>query len=219
MTLIRRLLTVAFAASLATTAVAQDGKVQIATVDMQELFKQYFKTSVAQKDINIEKMRIQKDNDERSAKIREIEESLTKIKKQFDDPSFNDSKKQSLAKEAQGLSQDGTALDRDRREFLDRRNRALQEKMVMTRRAILEEIRKLVEEKAKTDNFDYVFDKSGLSSTQVPVLIYSKDNTDITATLLKTLNKDAPADFVPGEADAKLDTPDIATPPVEKKDN
>jgi hypothetical protein len=33
-----------------------------------------------------------------------------------------------------------------------------------------------------------------MSTSQVPVLIYSKDSTDITASLLKVLNKDAPAE-------------------------
>ena len=58
MSLIRRLLTLAFAASFATMAVAQDGKLNIATVDMQELFKQYYRTNDAQKQINVERARI-----------------------------------------------------------------------------------------------------------------------------------------------------------------
>ena len=57
----------------------------------------------------------------------------------------------------------------------------------------LEEIRKLVEDRAKSDDYDYVFDKSGLSTSQVPFLLYTKDATDITAGLLDQLNKDAPA--------------------------
>jgi len=165
---------------------------RIATVDMQELFKQYHRTNEAQKQINIERARIQKDNNERLARIREHEENLIKIRKQLDDPSINDSKKQELYKEFQNDQQTGTALDRERREFLQRRNTALNEKMVQRMKGILEEIRKLVEEKAKVDNFDYVFDKSGLSSSQVPILLYAKDSTDITTSLLERLNREAP---------------------------
>lgn len=220
MTLIRRILTVAFAASFATMAAAQDGKLNIATVDMQELFKQYYKTSEAQKQINIEKARIQKDNNERLAKLRELQESIEKLKKQLEDPALNDSKKQTLYKDFQSQNQEGVALDRERREFLERRNRALQEKMLQRMKGILEEIRKLVEEKAKTENFDYVFDKSGLSTTQVPFLLYTKDKTDITAGLLKDLNKGAPADFKPEATEPKLEAaPDLAIPTTGDKDN
>lgn len=202
MMIIRRFIAIAFAASLSTAAFAQDGKAKIATVDMQELFKQYYRTNEAQKQINVERARIQKDNNERLARIREIEDSLGNLRKQLDDPSINDSKKQTLFKEWQMQQQEGIALDRERREFLQRRNQALNEKMVQRMKGILEEIRKLVEEQAKSENYDYVFDKSGLSTSQVPFLLYTKDATDITALLLKDLNKDAPADSLqstPGE--------------------
>ena len=207
MTLIRRFLTLAFAASFATMAIAQEGKLNIATVDMQELFKQYYRTNEAQKQINVERARIQKDNNERLAKIRELEENLAKLRKQLEDPALNDSKKQTLFKEWQGQQQEGIALDRERREFLQRRNQALNEKMVQRMKGILEEIRKLVEEKAKVDNYDYVFDKSGLSTSQVPFLLYTKDATDITAGLLKDLNKDAPAESLPAAGDPEPEIP------------
>ncbi|MFD2258024.1 OmpH family outer membrane protein [Luteolibacter algae] len=203
MTLLRRFLSMALAASLITMAGAQEAKIKIATVDMQELFKQYYRTNEAQKQINLERARIQKDNNERLGRIRELETNLGNLKKQIEDPSINDSKKQTLFKDWQMQQQEGIALDRERREFLQRRNQALNEKMVQRMKGILEEIRKLVEEQAKTDNYDYVFDKSGLSTSQVPFLLYTKDATDITAGLLKDLNKDAPAESAPAEEEAQ----------------
>ncbi len=199
MTLLRRFLSVALAASLISVAAAQEAKLKIATVDMQELFKQYYRTTEAQKQINVERARIQKYNNERLARIRELETNLGNLKKQIEDPSINDSKKQALFKDWQMQQQEGIALDRERREFLQRRNQALNEKMVQRMKGILEEIRKLVEEQAKTDNYDYVFDKSGLSTSQVPFILYTKDATDITAKLLKVLNKDGPAESAPVE--------------------
>jgi outer membrane protein len=211
MTLIRRIFSVVLAASLATMAFAQDAKLNIATVDMQELFKQYYRTNEAQKQINVERARIQKDNNERLARIRELEGTLASLRKQLEDPSLADSKKQTLFKDWQTQQQEAIALDRERREFLQRRNQALNEKMVQRMKGILEEIRKLVEEKAKLDNYDYVFDKSGLSTSQVPFLLYTKDATDITAGLLKTLNKDAPAESLPAEGDPAPEIP-VPTP-------
>ena len=207
MTHIRRLLTLALAASFATVAAAQDGKLSIATVEMQELFKQYYRTNDAQKQINVERARIQKENNERLARIRELQGNHDKLRKQLEDPALNDSKKQTLFKEWQMQEQEGIALDRERREYLQRRNQALNEKMVQRMKGILEEIRKLVEEKAKLGNYDYVFDKSGLSTSQVPVLLYTKDATDITASLLKDLNKDAPADSLPAAGDPAPEIP------------
>lgn len=214
MTLFRRFFSVAIAASLLTTAVAQDTKLKIATVDMQELFKQYYRTAEAQKQINVERARIQKDNNERLARIRELETNLGNLKKQIEDPAINDSKKQELFKDWQMQQQEGIALDRERREFLQRRNQALNEKMVQRMKGILEEIRKLVEEQAKTDDYDYVFDKSGLSTSQVPFLLYTKDATDVTAGLLKDLNKDAPAESESSE-EVGMEDESMEEPPSE----
>ena len=99
MTLIRRFLCVAFAASLVSMSSAQENKLKIATVDMQELFKQYHGTEKAQKQFNTERARVQKDNNERLARIRELETNLGNLKKQIEDPSINDSKKQALVKD------------------------------------------------------------------------------------------------------------------------
>ncbi len=164
---------------------------------MQELFKQYYRTNEAQKQIDIERSRIQKDSNERQARIRDIETELTKLQKQIEDPAINESRKQALYKDFQAQQQELTILARDRVEFVQRKQAQLNEKMRDRMKAILDDIRKLVEERAKVENFDYVFDKSGLSTTQVPFLLYHKDATDVTAALLKDLNKDAPADALP----------------------
>ena len=192
MTIIRRFTALILAVGLVGTAAAQDGKLKIATIDMQQLFKEYHRTNEAQKQINVERARIQKENNERLARIRELDTELQNMRKQLDDPSISDSKKQTVYRDWQMKQNEGIALDRERREFLQRRNQALNEKMVQRMKGILEEIRKLGEEQAKAEDYDYVFDKSGLSTSQVPFLLYTKDATDITAVLLKTLNKDAP---------------------------
>ncbi len=206
MNIIRNLFLAAAVAATTCLASAQAAP-KIATVDMQELFKQYFRTNEAQQQINVERARIQKDNNERLVRIRELETSLTELRQQIDDPSLPDSRKQTLFRDLQAQQQEAIHLDRERREFLQRRNQALNERMVQRMRGILEEIRALVEEQARQDDYDFVFDKSGLSTSQVPLLLYTKDASDITAIILKDLNKDAPEDFVPADADVEALTP------------
>jgi len=50
-------------------------------------------------------------------------------------------------------------------------------------------VRKAGEEKG----YDFIFDRSGTSGAQIPILSYAKDATDLTAPLLEIINKDAPA--------------------------
>lgn len=207
MTIIRRFIALVAATLFVGTAAAQEGKLKIATVDMQQLFKEYHRTNEAQREINVERAKIQKENNERLDRIRTLDTDLQNMRKQLEDPSISDQKKQAVFQDWNVKQQEGIALDRERREFLQRRNQSLNEKMVGRMKGILEEIRKLVEEKAKAEDFDYVFDKSGLSTSQVPFFLYTKDATDITAVLLKELNKDAPAESKPSPEDS-------ATPPL-----
>ena len=92
----------------------------------------------------------------------------------------------------------------------------LNEKMLQRMKGILEEIRKLVEEHAKTENFDYVLDKSGLSASQVPFLLYTKDATEITEVILKNLNKDAPDEAPAAPADPALEAGNALVPQLEE---
>lgn len=218
MTKIRRFISTIIAAVILTSVSSSAADaIKIATVDMQELFKQYYRTNEAQKQINVERARIQKENNERLARIRELEENLGNLRKQLEDPAINDSKKQTLFKDWQTKQQEGIALDRERREFLQRRNQALNEKMVQRMKGILEEIRKLVEELAKKNDYDYVLDKSGLSTSQVPFLLYTKDATDITSLLLKDLNKDAPPESLKKEEEPKANSSGTETPKTKGK--
>lgn len=194
--MIRRIFTSCIALLLISVSAAQGGKPKVATVDMQQLFKEYFKTNEAQQQINVERAKIQKDNNEKLTAIRDIESALTVLKKELDDPTFSAEKRQQTYKEHQTKFQEAVQLDKERREYLGRKNQALNDKMVQRMRGILEEIRKVVEERAKAEDHDYVFDKSGTSTSQVPFLLYTKEATDMTAVLLKELNKDAPAELL-----------------------
>jgi len=168
-------------------------KLKIATVDMQELFKRYHRTTEEQQKFSEEFARIQKENNERLAGIRTIEEQLQGLKKKIEDPTLGDKVKRAKSREFQLKLDEAKAMDRERREFLSRRTRALELKKQASMQGILEEIRKRIVDHSKKEDFDFVLDKSGLSANQVPFLLYTKDATDITASLLVALNKDAPA--------------------------
>ncbi|MEM9079322.1 MAG: OmpH family outer membrane protein [Verrucomicrobiota bacterium] len=189
----KRAIIVAVAVLVAGFAQAQEG-LRFATVDMKRLLKDYYRTEEAQQDLNEKQALLTKANNEKQKQIQELEAEIESLRKQFQDPSLSEAKKKEIYEELQNKQQEGIAMSRTLKEFLDRKRRQLQEEMQRQMRGILEEIRKLLEEKAKAEDFDYVFDRSGNSTTQVPVLLYAKVASDITEDLLKELNKNAPTD-------------------------
>lgn len=183
-----------FAAILSLFAFAQvQGQdLKIATVDMKRVLKEYYRTNEAQQELNEKQAILTKTNNEKQKAIQDLEAEIAVLRKQFDDPSLNEARKKEIYGELQNKQGEGIAMSRSLKEFLDRKRRQVGEEMQRQMRGILEEITNLLEEKAKSEDYDYVFDKSGDSTTQVPVLLYSKDTSDITESLLTELNKDAP---------------------------
>lgn len=181
---------VASIALIANSAYAQ--KLKIATVDMDKLFKDYHVTAVEKKKHTHKFAIIQKENNERLSNIRTLEDQLDQLRKQIEDPSLNDSVKKEKHREFRKKLDDAKALDRERRDFLNRRTKALELEKRASMQGILEEIRKRIVDHSKKEDFDFVLDKSGMSTNMVPFLLYTKESSDITEALLKELNKDAP---------------------------
>lgn len=96
------------------------------------------------------------------------------------------------------LSQQETIMGALRRFDGERQSRnqyahnKLDNQMRVKMRGILEEIRGLVTQLTKKENFAIVFDRSGTNTNQVPSLIYGKNMTDIKAVVMQQLNKEEP---------------------------
>jgi len=195
---------VALVLSLCGPLSAQEGRLKVATVDMQALFQEFHQTKTTKAKFEEEQTRVVRDRDERLARLNEMKKQMEDLQKQLSDPSVADAKKQALFSERQSKQQQFEGLQKELEEFIQRKSRALNEQMQLRMKAILEEIRVKVQKHAEGEGYDYVLDKTGASTSQVPVLLYTKDATDITEVLMKTINEGAPA---PAAEEKKAEEP------------
>jgi outer membrane protein len=172
-------------------ASAQDLKVGI--VDMTKVFQDYHKTKDAEKKVNDAKAIAKKELDERNARYKQLIEKYQNYAKEIKDPSMSEELREQKQKEAQDVASEARSLEREKKEFAERRQRQLLEQVERMRKAILEEIRELVQDMAKEQNYDLVFDKSGLGSRGIPFLLHSKDGVDFSDAVIAKLNVGAPA--------------------------
>ncbi len=172
-------------------SVTADEIKKVATVDMKKLFDQYHLTKGAQEKVKANQAVIQKENNEKLEGIRKIADDLRKLSKQIEDPVTSASNKEKLLRERQHLANRGNALENNRRDWLNRRNKAINESIVTEMRKILGQIQDKVEAFARDNDVDMILDKSARGTTQTHFLVFAKDKFDITASLLETLNKDA----------------------------
>lgn len=173
---------------------APEEKPVAALVNIQELFREYYKTIAAESQINIERARIQKGNSDMRQKVWALDTNLKEINQMMGvGQDLSDEKRQSLVRQAGMLIQKREQLERQRKEIVQSQHQELNRRMVARIKGILKEIRGIVVENAERGGFDYVFESAGLNTSQVPFVLYAKDATDITPMILKELNKDAPA--------------------------
>lgn len=172
-------------------------QMKIGIVDMKRVFQEYHKTKEAEKKVNEDKSKAKKDLDLRSQRYQELISDWEKAMKIVQDKLVNAELKQQKQAEAQKISSEAKALEREIDEFRRRREQQLQEQVMRMRKGLLDDISQRVEEKAKRDNYDLVFDKSGVSPSGVKFLLHSKDAVDFSNDVLGELNKDAPKDTAP----------------------
>jgi len=188
-------------------AVFAQGTLKIGTVDMQRAFKEYTKTKEAEAKINDAKNAARKEYDDRAEDYKKALDEINNLNKQLESPALSADRKTQTAKDRDDKIAKIKNMEREISDFRQTRERQLQEQLMRMREGIVKEITDVVMEKVKANNFDLVFDKSGMSINGVPVLMYSHDN-DFTNDVITVLNK-------PGRATAstaKTGTTASATP-------
>jgi outer membrane protein len=185
-------------AFLGGTALAQT---KIATVDLNKLFDNYYKTKLAQAAIQERAAELEKDDKSMKDALKNGEDDYKTLLEQASDqavsPEERARRQQAAADKLKQLQSQKAALDTYERQaqtnISDQRQRMI--------KSSLEEIKAAVGNKAKADGYTVVLDTStktlnlGTGSIELPSeVVYSNGDNDLTATILAQLNAGAPID-------------------------
>ncbi len=168
--------------------------IKIGTVDMDKVFKNYYKTKDAESRINEARSEAKKDLDDRMDTYKQAMDTIKKLNDELQMGGLSDAKKEEITKTREEKISEFKNLDREIAEFRAQKEKDLQDQAVRMRNDIVADIMKLVNAKIKSENYDYVFDKSGPSLDGVPVLMYSRDAVDFSDEIITALNKTKPKD-------------------------
>jgi outer membrane protein len=165
------------------------GAVKIGTVDMQRALKEYNKTKDAEAKINDARNQAKKEYDDRAEAYKKALDEINSLNKQLDAPALTAEAKTQKAKERDDKIANIKKMEREINDFSQTRERQLQEQLMRMREGIVKEISDVVVEKVKTNNMDFVLDKSGVSLNGVPIVMYAPPNVDFTNDIIAVLNK------------------------------
>lgn len=195
-TMMSRLTNFFFTASLIFTPVVSAQEIaddfKVAVVDIQQVFKSYYKTALTQKEIDRERARIQKLDHEARLEMKRSEDQVRVLSKQLTEGEISPEESAKIQSQREMIINQLRRYNDERDIRYQNANRDLDDQMKSKMRGLLDEIRTLVKQHAKNENYAIVFDRSGTNTNQVPALIYGKNMTNITAVLMQQLNKEEP---------------------------
>ena len=198
-----RFLSAFIAILVASSATAADLKVGV--VDMTKAFTEYYKTKDASAKMKSNKDKAMAEMNERFATYKNLLNDVQKKQKEAQDPILTQEARAKSGAEFQDKLKEARALEQEINEFQQRRSMQLKQEEMQLQKGLYDEIVAVVKDKSKTAAYDLVFDKSGVSMTTVPVLLYYKDATEFTDEIIVELNKNAPADSGKSDDDKKSD--------------
>lgn len=189
--------------SFISLAVSHAADLKFGVVDMSKAFSDYHKTKEAAEKFKGNLDKAQKEMNDRWSVYKNLMTDMQKLKKEASDPIMTPDARAKKAAEFEEKGKELRSLEQEIGEAQNRRNNQLKQEDMSIRKGIYDEIIVVVKEKAKGDNYDFIFDKSGMSLSTVPVLIYYKDAVDITDQIIVELNKSAPPASAAAAKDAK----------------
>jgi outer membrane protein len=177
---------------IAMGASAQAADTKIGLVDMNKIFSSYYKTEQAKKRIDEAQGVAQKELQDLVDVFNKNLDAIRKLNEEINKPELSKDAKDKKTKERDDKAEESKRQEKEIVELRQRRLKDLQDQAGRMRTGIVDEIRKLINDKVKADQYDLVLDKSGLSSNGVELVLYSRDAADFSNDIIKTLNASKP---------------------------
>jgi Skp family chaperone for outer membrane proteins len=164
---------------------------KIATVDLRKLLNDYYKTKLANANLEQRKAELSKDLKDMADGLDKAQKDYKELLTQAGDPALSDTerdrRKQALGDKTKEIKDSQSAYDT----FSRQAQVQLQDEVQRMTQKLLGEIQTAVSNKAKIAGYSLV-----INSTSDAV-VYSKGDSDLTTDVLAQLNAGAPIDLAP----------------------
>jgi Skp family chaperone for outer membrane proteins len=168
---------------------------KVAVIDLGKAFDGYYKTKDAQTKLKAKQDTYQKQVQDLITDYQHMSEEADALQKGAQDPTLSKQAQQDKSNALEQKKQDLINLGNKIQEMKVEKGREIQEELLRRHKEIVDEITKAVSDYSGGQGFDIVIDKSSQSAASgVPIVLYNSAKlTDITQTILDSMNKSAPA--------------------------
>jgi len=166
---------------------------KMGTVDMNLIFKEYYKTKDAQAKYAQAEADADKDLNARVDALKKSIQEISQINAALEQSDLGKEERDAKTKDREAKVAAARSLDHEIAEYRSSKQKSLQDQFLRMRKDIVDDIMKSLGGIVKAKGYDLVFDKSGLSAGAVPVVIYAREDLDFSQEVLVEINKNAPA--------------------------
>ncbi len=188
----KTILSLLLVGSLCAVAPRAQAQMKVGIIDMNSVFTSYYKTKDAESKLNDQRAVAKKEFDDRIETLKKSMEEINKLNADIEKPELSKDAKDAKLKDRETKVNEARALDKEVNEFKGTRERQLQDQFLRMRKDIIDDIMKIVTARVTEAGYDLVFDKSGLSMGQIPMVVYSRDDMDFSKDIISKLNASAP---------------------------
>lgn len=167
-------------------AIAAD---EIAFVDLQEVFKRFYKTELAQDQIRQQADDIKMERGEIEEEVKVMKEEIEVLRKDSRDETLSDDVRQNKRDQLEEKLVDLQKKEQDMAEFEKLRRQQMEQQNTRMTKKLFDEIHEAIINYAKAQGFSSVIDRSAQSRIGTDVVLYSVPKLDITADVLAVLNE------------------------------
>jgi Skp family chaperone for outer membrane proteins len=180
---------------LALASLPAFGQNKVATVDLKKLFDNYYKTKLATQAIQDRASDMDKDYTTMAQDLKKKSDQYEQLLESASDPAVSDQERQKRKASANDLlkqlQDNKAAIDQYERQA----QMTLADQKQRMRDKILDEIKKVVADKAKSGGYTLVLDTAAETVNGTPSIVFTTGEGDLTDDVLKQLNVAAPPDL------------------------
>lgn len=179
---------------LALTGAAQ-AQTKIATVDLQRVFDNYYKTKIADRQLKDQGSEFENTLKSMYDDYESLNEEYKALREKANNQIISADEREKRQQEAQEKLRSIKELEGNIQQWDRTAKTTLAEKQRRLRENILREIQEIVATKARTGGYGLVFDTAALSRNETPIVLYTDKSNDLTEEVLTSLNASAPPEY------------------------
>tara|TARA_Y100000588_G_scaffold38238_1_gene36683 strand:- start:21 stop:614 length:594 start_codon:yes stop_codon:yes gene_type:complete len=172
------------------------GKVEaansIATVSLDKVFKEYWKTDQLIEKFRKKEVSVREDIKKQESELSKQREKIQRQAKLLNDPSLSTTEKAKRRNQLELSQREYSQTIEAVEQYVRSRQKSLDEDRKKEMLEIMGEIQTVVATRAKAKGYRVVLDRTGKSAAIAPIVVYSADDNDLTVEVLKQLNLSDP---------------------------